>query len=332
MIAQELEVSLHMAFVEARQARHEFITVEHLLLALLDNPSAAEGLRACACDMEGLRKSLQDFISDNTPLLLQSSEADTQPTLGFQRVIQRAIMHVQSLSEGKQEVTGANVLVAIFGEKDSHAVYYLHQHGVARLDVVKHVSYGIKKIRRDEETTSLQREEAAKLGPQAMASVLDNLLAQTRDARMHPLVGRAIFEAREARHRFVTVEHLMLGVLEDSSAVQVLRAWGCDVEGLQKALVSFLSERAPLAKDCETGTRPAAGFIRVVQRATMRAIVRDMTGQMAVAKTRQAGTNDILGAILDEEEDSYAVTWFRKCTQNLNLLGRPGSEGTGAPE
>ena len=96
MIAQELEVSLHMAFVEARQARHEFITVEHLLLALLDNPSAAEVLRACACNIEDLRKNLQNFIADNTPILPPNSEADTQPTLGFQRVIQRAIMHVQS--------------------------------------------------------------------------------------------------------------------------------------------------------------------------------------------------------------------------------------------
>src|SRR5215470_12300112 len=145
MIAQELEVSLHMAFVEARQARHEFITVEHLLLALLDNPSAAEVLRSCACNIVDLRKSLQNFIADNTPILPPNSEADTQPTLGFQRVIQRAIMHVQSTSNGKKEVTGANVLVAIFGEKDSHAVYYLQQQGVTRLDVVNFISHGIRK-------------------------------------------------------------------------------------------------------------------------------------------------------------------------------------------
>ena len=115
MIAQELEVSLHMAFVEARQKRHEFITVEHLLLALLDNPSSAEVLRACATDMEVLRKELQTFIQDHTPTVPGTDEIDTQPTLGFQRVIQRAILHVQS--SGKKEVTGANVLVAIFGEK-----------------------------------------------------------------------------------------------------------------------------------------------------------------------------------------------------------------------
>ena len=145
MIAQELEVSLHMAFVEARQQRHEFITVEHLLLALLDNPSAAEVLRACSANMDDLRKSLAGFIKENTPTVGGTEEVDTQPTLGFQRVIQRAIMHVQSTGSGKKEVTGANVLVAIFGEKDSHAVYYLHQQGVTRLDVVNFIAHGIKK-------------------------------------------------------------------------------------------------------------------------------------------------------------------------------------------
>ena len=145
MIAQELEVSLHMAFVEARQQRHEFITVEHLLMALLDNPSAAEVLRACAANIDDLRKSLTGFIKENTPTVSGTEEVDTQPTLGFQRVIQRAIMHVQSTGSGKKEVTGANVLVAIFGEKDSHAVYYLHQQGVTRLDVVNFIAHGIKK-------------------------------------------------------------------------------------------------------------------------------------------------------------------------------------------
>src|SRR3990167_1560600 len=143
MIAQELEVSLHLAFVEARQKRHEFITVEHLLFALLDNPTAAEVLRACAANIEELRKALTDFITAHTPTVAGSEEIDTQPTLGFQRVIQRAILHVQS--SGKKEVTGANVLVAIFGEKDSHAVYFLQQQGITRLDVVNYISHGITK-------------------------------------------------------------------------------------------------------------------------------------------------------------------------------------------
>ena len=194
MIAQELEVSLHMAFVEARQARHEFITVEHLLLALLDNPSAAEVLRACACNIDDLRKNLQNFIADNTPILPPNSEADTQPTLGFQRVIQRAIMHVQSTSNGKKEVTGANVLVAIFGEKDSHAVYYLHQQGVTRLDVVNFISHGITKAGQGEEKAKPGAEEAAegdgKDQPSALEQYTQNLNALAKDGKIDPLIGR----------------------------------------------------------------------------------------------------------------------------------------------
>ena len=195
MIAQELEVSLHMAFVEARQARHEFITVEHLLLALLDNPSAAEVLRACAVNIEDLRKTLTNFIADNTPTVPGAAEVDTQPTLGFQRVIQRAIMHVQSASNGKKEVTGANVLVAIFGEKDSHAVYYLHQQGVTRLDVVNFISHGVRK---DQQSDSQKSPEGAEDAPaaegQQKESALDqytqNLNRMASEGKIDPLIGR----------------------------------------------------------------------------------------------------------------------------------------------
>jgi len=141
MIAQELEVSLHMAFVEARQKRHEYITVEHLLLALLDNPTAVQVLRACGADIEQLRGTLTKHISEQTPVTPVGREVDTQPTLGFQRVIQRAILHVQS--SGKKQVTGASALVAIFGEKDAHAVYFLQQQGVSRLEAVKYLSHGV---------------------------------------------------------------------------------------------------------------------------------------------------------------------------------------------
>ncbi len=194
MIAQELEVSLHMAFVEARQARHEFITVEHLLLALLDNPSAAEVMRACAVHIEDLRKTLTNFIGDNTPTVPGTGEVDTQPTLGFQRVIQRAIMHVQSASNGKKEVTGANVLVAIFGEKDSHAVYYLHQQGVTRLDVVNFISHGVRKDQHvDAQKASEGADDNQADGPQK-ESPLDqftqNLNRQANDGKIDPLIGR----------------------------------------------------------------------------------------------------------------------------------------------
>ncbi len=200
MIAQELEVSLHMAFVEARQQRHEFITVEHLLLALLDNPSAAEVLRACSANIDDLRKSLSNFIADNTPQVSGTEEVDTQPTLGFQRVIQRAIMHVQSTGNGKKEVTGANVLVAIFGEKDSHAVYYLHQQGVTRLDVVNFIAHGIKKsdppeaVKGNEATHTEQEEGGVPSEKNEKASPLEqftqNLNQAAKDGKIDPLIGR----------------------------------------------------------------------------------------------------------------------------------------------
>ncbi|MDT3679834.1 MAG: ATP-dependent Clp protease ATP-binding subunit ClpA [Burkholderiaceae bacterium] len=194
MIAQELEVSLHMAFVEARQQRHEFITVEHLLLALLDNPSAAEVLRACAANVEDLRKNLTGFIKENTPVVPGAEEIDTQPTLGFQRVIQRAIMHVQSTSNGKKEVTGANVLVAIFGEKDSHAVYYLHQQGITRLDVVNYISHGITKAPQPKEPIKEEQAEteaeAGSTQQGALEQYTQNLNAAAREGRIDPLIGR----------------------------------------------------------------------------------------------------------------------------------------------
>jgi ATP-dependent Clp protease ATP-binding subunit ClpA len=202
MIAQELEVSLHMAFVEARQQRHEFITVEHLLMALLDNPSAAEVLRACSANIEDLRKSLAGFIKENTPTVGGTDEVDTQPTLGFQRVIQRAIMHVQSTGSGKKEVTGANVLVAIFGEKDSHAVYYLHQQGVTRLDVVNFIAHGIRKndppepAKNNDPQGSGNSGEGEKEEGEGKGSPLDqftqNLNQLARDGKIDPLIGREL--------------------------------------------------------------------------------------------------------------------------------------------
>ena len=195
MIAQELEVSLHMAFVEARQKRHEFITVEHLLLALLDNPSAAEVLRACAANIDELRKELTTFINEHTPKVDGEEEIDTQPTLGFQRVIQRAILHVQS--SGKKEVTGANVLVAIFGEKDSHAVYFLQRQNVSRLDVVNFISHGVAKTppqapgaKGGEPAEQAEAEQEAPATGGALENYTQNLNQQALVGKIDPLIGR----------------------------------------------------------------------------------------------------------------------------------------------
>lgn len=196
MISQELEVSLHMAFVEARSARHEFITVEHLLLSLLDNAAAIEVLRACSANMDELRNNLRKFVTDNTPVIPAGAEVDTQPTLGFQRVIQRAIMHVSAGGASKKPVTGANVLVAIFGEKESHAVFYLQQQGISRLDVVNYLSHGISK-QAAAETPAQPKEqqgEGAEQSGEARQSPLDlytqDLNAAATDGRIDPLIGR----------------------------------------------------------------------------------------------------------------------------------------------
>ncbi|WP_374399735.1 ATP-dependent Clp protease ATP-binding subunit ClpA [Niveibacterium sp.] len=196
MIAQELEVSLHMAFVEARQKRHEFITVEHLLLALLDNPSAAEVLRACAANTDELRRELTQFIVEHTPTVGGEEDIDTQPTLGFQRVIQRAILHVQS--SGKKEVTGANVLVAIFGEKESHAVYFLNRQGITRLDVVNFISHGITKTPQPSQKPQSDKSESEQgEGEQETATTngaLENFTQNLNQAalvgKIDPLIGR----------------------------------------------------------------------------------------------------------------------------------------------
>jgi ATP-dependent Clp protease ATP-binding subunit ClpA len=193
VIAQELEVSLHIAFMEARQQRHELITVEHLLLAMLDNPTASQVLRACGADIETLRRELTEYIAEHTHTISGTQEVDTQPTLGFQRVIQRAILHVQS--SGKKEVSGANVLVAIYGEKDSHAVFFLHQQGVTRLDVVNYISHGISKVAESAASNKRpQNEQAETEQEQGSGSALENytlnLNAQVAAGKIDPLIGR----------------------------------------------------------------------------------------------------------------------------------------------
>jgi len=190
MIAQELEVSLHMAFMDARQKRHELITVEHLLLAMLDNPSAAEVLKACGSNVEILRNELTQYIDEHTPTISGEDEVDTQPTLGFQRVIQRAMLHVQS--SGKKEVNGANVLVAIYGEKDSHAVYFLHQQGVTRLDVVNFIAHGVSKLNEGEtpKPSTEQESDQESSSSKALETYTVNLNKMVLAGKIDPLIGR----------------------------------------------------------------------------------------------------------------------------------------------
>ncbi len=191
MLSKELEYTLNNAFKEARDKRHEFMTVEHLLLALLDNPSATPILKACSADIEAIRQDLVEFIELNIPRLPEDSELETQPTLGFQRVIQRAVFQVQSSEKG--EATGANVLVAIFNEKESQAVYFLGKHNVTRLDVVNFISHGISKVdddAEDSEEAALGGEEAAGENASALDSYATDLNEMARRGKIDPLIGR----------------------------------------------------------------------------------------------------------------------------------------------
>ena len=193
MLSQELEFSLNSAFRDARGRSHEYITVEHLLTALLDNPSAAKVLRACGGKVDELRDNLNDFLEKNVPSLAREEETDAQPTIGFQRVIQRAVLHVQGV--GKKEVTGANVLVAIFGEKDSHAVYFLHKQNISRFDAVNYISHGISKVPEEGQSELPAPEETEDVPTQAPdRSPLDvftvNLNELALAGKIDPLIGR----------------------------------------------------------------------------------------------------------------------------------------------
>jgi ATP-dependent Clp protease ATP-binding subunit ClpA len=196
MLNKELEVALNSAFQMARQKRHEFMTVEHLLLALLDNSSAAKVLQACGVDLELLKQDLLSFLEETTPRLNSEDERDTQPTLGFQRVLQRAVFHVQS--SGKKEVTGANVLVAIFGERESQAVYFLGKQNVARLDVVNYISHGISKVDNEDNTdisSSLDEDDEENEMPSdknLLATYTINLNEQAKRGKIDPLIGRKL--------------------------------------------------------------------------------------------------------------------------------------------
>jgi ATP-dependent Clp protease ATP-binding subunit ClpA len=193
MFSKDLEFSIGQCYKQAREARHEFMTVEHLLQALLENPSAVTVLNACGVDISKLRDGLRQVILDSVPVLPAEDARDTQPTLGFQRVLQRAVYHVQS--SGKKEVTGANVLVAIFGEKDSHAVYLLQQQDVSRLDIVNYMSHGVSKIQDAPENQNAEEpknegegSDEPKGNPlQEFASNLNDL---AREGKIDPLIGR----------------------------------------------------------------------------------------------------------------------------------------------
>ncbi|CZG51519.1 ATP-dependent Clp protease ATP-binding subunit ClpA [Legionella pneumophila] len=194
MLNKELEFTLNLAFKEAKEKRHEFMTVEHLLLSLLDNPAAGNVLQACDANIEALRRDLIEFIDETTPRIPEDElDRETQPTLGFQRVLQRAVFHVQSA--GKTEVTGANVLAAIFSEQESQAVYFLRRENITRLDVINYISHGVSKYQNNDMHENMNSSmEEDMMTPEGNESPLDsyctNLNRRAKQGKIDPLIGR----------------------------------------------------------------------------------------------------------------------------------------------
>ncbi len=243
MLSSELEYCLNEAFQQARNNRHEYMTVEHLLLAILDIPSVAEILKACGADLDRLRRELEEFTDQSTPRLKGESDQDVQPTLGFQRVLQRAVFHVQS--GGKKEVKGENVLVAIFGEKQSHAVYLLGLHDVARLDVVNFISHGITRYgeRRGTGSRPAEGEEAeGEAAGSALENYATNLNRRAAEGRIDPLIGRQAEIERTVQVLCRRRKNNPLYVGEAGVGKTAL------AEGLAKMIVD--GEVPPVLKDC----------------------------------------------------------------------------------
>jgi ATP-dependent Clp protease ATP-binding subunit ClpA len=295
MIAQELEVSLHMAFVAAREKRHTVITVEHLLLALLDNPAVGQALRACGANIEALRQNLTEFVDTLTPVASGERDPDTQPNSGFQRVIQRAILQVQSTPS--KEVTSTDVLRALFGEKDCHAELLLRQQHITALDVLNYVSHGITKA------PQAQPDRAAE-APSPVASEPHSVpIDRPIQRELEVILHMAFVEARQKRHEFMTVEHLLLALLDNPAAGEILRGCGADMDELRKMLDQHIAEHTPLvAAGREVDTQPTLGFQRVIQRAIVHV--------QSSGKREVSGAN-VLVAIFGEK-DSHAVFFLHQ--------------------
>jgi ATP-dependent Clp protease ATP-binding subunit ClpA len=284
MIAQELEVILHQAFVDARARRHEYITVEHLLFGVLNSPSAGAAVAACGADLQRLRKDLAQHIAQLDPADAGGREVDTQPTQGFQRVIQRAILVVQSAR--KNEVGSVDVLLAIFGEQKSHAAQLLQQHSVTRQEIANRMN------RPGEPAT--EPLAAPSLATPAAGSAISRELEVTLHA--------AFFDARQKRHEFITVEHLLLALLDDPASAAVLRGCVADMEALRRNLGEHIAKETPqVPADREVDTQPTLGFQRVLQRAILHVQPsgREVTGA------------NLLVAIFGEK-DSYAVRLLQR--------------------
>jgi ATP-dependent Clp protease ATP-binding subunit ClpA len=288
MIAQELEVCLHRAFVDAREKRHELITAEHLLLAILDGENVEGILTACGADPQALHTALITHIGAQTPRIPDGREVNTQPSLGFQRVIQRAILKVQS--SGKKTVGSSDVLLAIFGEKTSRAAQLLQQELVTPEKVVSCMSAS---------------GAPPTISAPPVPGAAEGAIAQDLEVTLHT----AFVNARQQRHEFITVEHLLLALLDHSTIADILRSCGADMDALRTGLTEQVTRETPrVAAHQEVDTQPTLGFQRVLQRAILHV---QATGK------KEVNAANVLVALLGDK-DSHAVSLLQQ--QGVNRL------------
>jgi len=321
-LTKELEFTLNKAFRGAREKRYQFVTVEHLLLALLDDPTAGPVLRSCGGELESLRIELVEFIELNTPLLDDNDEHETRASLGFQRVLQRTVFRGQC--SGFENVSGAYVLLAISSEQDSHAVYLLNKRNFS-LDVKQHRSGDADALTmistlhpRPESFGSLSDAKqvvARSFGFKAWAELSDVLEdSHTNPSRLSKeleiTLNKAFVEANDKRYEFMSVEHLLLALLDDPAAAPVLRSCAGELESLRVELIEFIELNTTLLDDNENReTQSTLGFQRVLQRATFQAQsfdIKEVTGA------------NVLVAIFDEK-DSQTVHMLNK--KNITRSG-----------
>jgi ATP-dependent Clp protease ATP-binding subunit ClpA len=298
-----LEQSLHRALALANERRHQYATLEHLLLALVDDQDAADVMRGCDVDIDKLRRNMVTYVESELKGLVTDGSEDSKPTAGFQRVIQRAVIHVQSL--GHEEVTGANLLVAIFHERESHAAYFLQEQEMTRYDAVNYISHGIAKRSGPTESRpsrGLDEEAEQESGEEVPAHEPDQspvLLSGALESTLH----RALADATRREHEYATLEHLLLALIDDVDASAAMKACQVDLGALKADVVGYIdNELNTLATSDHRESRPTAGIQRVLTR--------------AVQHVRSLGRATVTG------EDVLVVMFYERESPAVWLLGK----------
>ena len=296
---QQLVLTLNQLFKEARTRRFEFVTIEHLLLALIDNPEAASILRACGGDLDVLHDELSGFASENTPLLDENDNREAQPTLGFQKILQRTVFEVQN--SGDKQATGANILVAIVGEEDSPAANLLNKHNITRSAVMDCLSHGSSEIMGEKAETEPEGNATDKHRENTASSSVPSSANMSKELEL--TLNKGFIEARKRRFESMTVEHLLLALIDNLTAAQVLHACGGELDALRDELGAFVDKNTPLLDESDSQeTRASLGVQRVLHRAV---------SQLGSSGDKVATGAHVLVAIFDEE-NAHSVNVLKR--------------------